>query len=193
MSRGRIGAKPAETDTKPKPSLRHSTPVTHPPLTVLSAIRERRGTFHRTTRLSRPPETMRVSSLFHVRSRTAFVCTPERVKFATARVAGGYVWMFVAFISNVTMLPSLSPVAIVFPNRLNRAAFTAPIEAHIVPTRAPVFALMMCTCRFVPAAIHVLFGLHPRTAFSSIVSVAGTYCTGRGCHVAVSQITRTLG
>src|SRR3990170_3790111 len=133
MSRHRLGGAPPGTDTKPRPSLPPSPPVPPPPLTVLSAIRERRGTFHRTTRLSRPPETIRVSSLFHARSRTAFVCTPDSVKFANARVAGGYAWTFVAFTSNVTMLPSLSPVAIVFPNRLNRTAFTAPVVAQRVP------------------------------------------------------------
>ena len=63
----------------------------------------------------------------------------------TARDAGGYGWMFVAFTVNATIVLSPSAVAIWVPSRLNRTAFTWLFVAQRVPNRAPVRALMMCT------------------------------------------------
>ena len=78
-------------------------------------------------------------------SRTACEWPPVSVKSVKARVAGGYVWMFVAFVRNAATVPSPSAVAMRVPRRSNRTAFTWLFVAQRVPKRTPVSALMMWT------------------------------------------------
>src|SRR6266545_6918113 len=101
-----------EALTNPAPSFRHSTPVTHPPLTPLELIGVRLATSHKITLLSFPPETIRLSSPDHAMSRTACEWPPARVKAVNARVAGGYGWMFVPFTLNAAIVLSPRAVAI---------------------------------------------------------------------------------
>src|SRR5437867_1246908 len=119
-----------EVLTNPAPSFRHSTPVTHPPLTVLEVTTDLDATSHSTTALSFPPETIRLSSLDHARSRTACEWPPARVNAVNARVTGGYAWMFVPFTVNTAIVLSPRAVAIWVPRRLNRTAFTWLFVAH---------------------------------------------------------------